>query len=147
MSKKVKPKNQREQISLAALETDDDPVATMDDFRIQRDDDEKVMPLKCQMPNGKVMWLTPMGWGEAKVYTREMARKGEVSAKRVAKMMRDHLVAPDGSGVTEADVDGGMLPHMVGAFINYMHDISGLNAETRVEDGTVKVEMEDEGNP
>jgi len=120
-----------------------DKKAVMEDFKVKRDGEGKLIPIKQNTKFGKVSVL-PMTYGDAEAWGNMMSEEKSVGTDDLAKTFAKHIVSPDMSKLTGKDVETDFVPMAVQELIMSVMGASGMAEEIQAvmnEDGTAKIEL------
>lgn len=125
---------------------DEDGFPTLDELKIQRDEEGNILPVEGETPQGERIRVKPMSIGAMNRYLGDVLRDPEMFGSNLedlswetrAQMLEEFYVKPDFTGITtmniEQDFDQATLnDYLVGLFL-----YSGHNRDEGevVEDGT-----------
>jgi len=120
-----------------------DKKAVMDDFRVKRDGEGNLIPIKEDTKYGKVECL-PMSYGDAEAWGDMMSDEKSISSADIAKTFAKHITSPNMAAVTGTEVKKDFLPLAVQELIMAIMSASGMADEIKAvvnEDGTAKIEL------
>jgi len=123
-----------------------DKMATMDQFRVKRDGEGKIIPQKADTAMGCVMAI-PMTYGDAEAMAERSKSEGGLDSKAVASYIAKHVVEPDFSGIDGDFVKNELKAMSVKELLDAVRDVSGLKDEMEVEvdeEGTAKVSLKND---
>ena len=80
------------------MEARRDKMATMDQFRVKRDGEGKIIPQKAETAMGSVMAI-PMTYGDAELMSQRSKDEDGLDANVVAAYLSKHISDPDFSGI------------------------------------------------
>jgi hypothetical protein len=92
---------------IPAVDTEDVEIASEDDFRVQRDDDGELLPVKSRIEGmEKYIVHYPMTRGQANEFLPENAKALELmSDAQIAALINECLIKPDFGTLTADDID------------------------------------------
>jgi hypothetical protein len=118
-----------------------------DDIFLGRDGDGELIPMEQVLPESrKKVLVTPMTWGEARVFSRAIASSNDLPTQQIQHIFSQHVKRPDLSGISQKQIEKDMKPGVIVDLINVLMDVSGISVRASVG-GTGQIVVEElEGN-
>jgi len=120
-----------------------DKQAVREDFKVKRDGEGNLIPIKEDTKYGTVHVL-PMAYGDAEAWGDMMNETNSISSADLAKTFAKHVTNPNMADVTGTEVKKDFLPLAVQELIMAIMKASGMGDEIKAvvnEDGTAKIEL------
>lgn len=120
--------------------------ATMDQFRVKRDGEGKIIPQEADTSFGTVL-AVPMTYGDAELMSERSKEEGGLNAQVVAEYLSKHIADPDMSSLDGDTVTNELKAVSVKELLSAVMEVSGLKGEMEIEvgeDGTTKVALKND---
>lgn len=123
-----------------------DHYAQMEDFKVTRDGEGKIIPVEVDTDFGPVL-AVPMTYGDIEAMTRGSKKGGGLSAEIVAKQISRHILKPvEMASVTAEMIREQFKAMAVKALLDAVMEASGMKDQIEIEvdeDGTTRVKEVD----
>lgn len=125
-------------------EPEDDSYISTDDIFVERGADGEALPSTVDVPElGGEAKVKPMAYGEVKRFFRKEMEDGELPDEAVAKILREYVVKPDLSDMSDEELARQMKPMVPQALMLAVFRVSGVEGDLSVDDeGDPELELD-----